>query len=278
MLETEEEFLEGIGKCKTDDGIASQLIVAVMTVCGSLGSEINLLNTINFFNSQERDDFVLSYVPKSEKKEIKQKAFYNCLGVVFHCTDKNNIKSRISAKIFPNGSIQIPGCRTIDTVYKSSEIIYNFIKDLSIKCIEKQSINNIIKNQENFCLKDVRIVMINSNFIINKCIMQERLKNLINESRYDGIDETKSWRIATFIPEHYAGINARFYTTNLKTQIKEKILNGKQIPFKLDGQVSVFIFKSGKGTITGAKNTKNLYETYLSITNFIRDNKDHVCY
>jgi TATA-box binding protein (TBP) (component of TFIID and TFIIIB) len=47
---------------------------------------------------------------------------------------------------------------------------------------------------------------------------------------------------------------------------------------KLTGQVSIFIFRSGKGTITGAKNTDDLLEAYQAITNFIRNNKEKVFY
>jgi len=276
MLETVEEFNNTISKCKTEDNIASKITLAVMTVCGSLGSKINIPLFYNYYKEGVKG-FTLSYIPNSKKlKDEKNKAFYNCLKVNFLHIDRNNIESKISAKIFPNGSIQIPGCRTIDSVYETSQIIYDFVKKTYNECKEKNI--NIIADPDNFKLSNVRIVMINSNFSFNKCIFQERLKNLLNNERYDGIDENKSWRMATFAPEKYSGVNIRFFTTAVKPTIKEKIKNGEKIQLKLDGQVSIFIFKSGKSTITGAKNTKNLYEAYVAITNFVRDNQNVVLY
>jgi hypothetical protein len=49
LLENEETFYNNLNKAKTDDKIASELIVATMTVCGSLGSPINLLEIFYHF-------------------------------------------------------------------------------------------------------------------------------------------------------------------------------------------------------------------------------------
>lgn len=280
-LESEESYNTNLSLCKTDDNIASELIVAVMTVCGSLGSPIDLLEVFDYYMEEGCGLFELSYVPNSKKTRDgkKNKAFYNCLNVIFYYKDVDSIESKIASKIFPNGSIQIPGCRTIDAVHKTPEIIFNFIKVISRKIILKKSNAIVIKNPEDFRLKNVRIVMINSNFIFEKGILQERLKNLINSNKFEGTsDPNKIWRIAIFQSEKYSGVNARYMTNRIRKELANSYHEGKKIPMKLDGQVSIFVFRSGKGTITGAKTTADLLETYRAITNLVRENKHNLLY
>lgn len=277
-IETKTEFFANLNKCTTDDGTASELVVAVMTVCGSLGTEINLLEIFDYYMEEGYGLFEVSYVPNSKKNRdtIKNKAFYNCLNVTFYYEDSDKIVSKIASKIFPNGSIQIPGCRTIDSVREAPVIIYNFIKDISNKCTIKNPDINIIKNLDDFKLKNIRIVMINSNFVFKRGILQERLKNIINANKFDG--NSGMWRGARFQPEKYSGCNICYLTNQCRETNKEIFLKGDKIPIKLEGQVSVFVFRSGKGTITGAKNTKDLLEAYEAIINLVRNNKTELFY
>ncbi len=278
-LEPDDVFHRNIKCCKTEDNIATDLIIAVMTVCATLGSPINLLDIFDYYMEEKGyESFELSYVPNSTRSQgIKNKAFYNCLSVSFYYKDINSIESRIVAKVFPNGSIQFPGCKTMDAVHKVPEILYNFISSIAKECKEKNPNREIIKNIETFKLRDVRIVMINSNFTFEKGIKQDNLKTIINNFKFEGTEkQDHKWRIASFQPEKYSGINARYMTKRCREQTTSLFLEGTKIPLKLDGQVSVFIFRSGKGTITGAKNTKDLLETYQAITELVRKNKDSV--
>ena len=288
-LEDEETFYSNLSKCKTEDKIATELVVAVMTVCGSLGSPIDLLEIFDYYmdiNVDESNEssicetFELSYVPNSKKsKGDKNKAFYNCLNITFYYRDLDSIESKIAAKVFPNGSIQLPGCKTIDTVHRAPEILFNFIEDIAKECRIKKPTAQVIKNPKTFKLKNVRIVMINSNFSFEKGILQERLKTTINNFKFEGKEKPGYiWRMASFQPEKYSGANIRYMTKRCRDETANSFLQGKKIPIKLDGQVSIFIFRSGKGTITGAKNTKDLLETYLAITDLVRKNKNYLFY
>jgi hypothetical protein len=111
--------------------------------------------------------------------------------------------------------------------------------------------------------------MINSNFSFSKGILQERLKNAINKKRFD--NNENQWRIATFAPEKYSGVNIRFLTKRLV----QSLLNNTDTLSSKDGQVSIFVFKSGKSTITGAKKVEDLLEAYKAITDFVR-NRDEL--
>jgi TATA-box binding protein (TBP) (component of TFIID and TFIIIB) len=277
-LEPESIFNTHISECTTDDKIASDLVVAVITLCGSLGSEINLIEIFEYYTIYGDDEYKLSYVPNSKKtdKVVKTKAFYNCLNVSFKFIDKNGILSNIAAKIFPNGSIQIPGCRTINAVHNTPDIVYEFIKKMDGKCKAIKPNIQIIKNYDSFRLINLKIVMINSNFTFCDKIFQEILKDIINIKKYDGQKDDNIWRMANFQPEKYSGINIRYLTENCRKNINQAFNNGDKIPMKLNGQVSIFIFRSGKGTITGAKNTDDLKEAYEAITNIVRINKKEV--
>ncbi len=66
-LETEETFYNNLSKCKTEDKIATELVVAVMTVCGSLGSPIDLLEIFDYYMEVGCESLDLSYVPNSKK-------------------------------------------------------------------------------------------------------------------------------------------------------------------------------------------------------------------
>jgi TATA-box binding protein (TBP) (component of TFIID and TFIIIB) len=283
-LETEVIFYNNLSKCKTDDKIATKLVVAVMTVCGTLGSPIDLLEIFDYYMDVGCESFELSYVPNSKKSRgnetgKKNTAFYNCLNVTFYYKDIDSVESKIAAKVFPNGSIQLPGCKTIDTVHRAPEILHNFINDIAKECKEKNPEINVIKNLDIFALKNVRIVMINSNFSFEKGILQERLKIIINNFKFEGKENPEHvWRMASFQPEKYSGLNSRYMTKRCRDSTTTLYLEGKKIPMKLDGQVSVFIFRSGKGTITGAKNTKDLLETYQAITDLVRKEKKQVFY
>lgn len=279
-LETEDIYYKNLSKCKTNDKIATELVVAVMTVCGSLGSHIDLLEIFDYYMEVGCESFELNYVPNSRKsRSNNNKAFYNCLNVTFYYIDTDSIESKIAAKVFPNGSIQLPGCKTIDAVHKAPIILFNFIKDIAEECKRKKPNTEVIKNKETFELINVRIVMINSNFSFEKGILQERLKNIINNLKYEGNNDPECiWRIASFQPEKYSGINIRYMTKRCRDFAADIFLKDKKIPLKLEGQVSIFIFRSGKATITGAKNTADLLETYMAIVNLVRKNQNFIFY
>lgn len=265
-MDTPEDYNRILSECKTNDGIASDLIIAVITVCGTLSSHIDLL----MVSKQNVHGFKISYEPNKKKKTIEEKGskiktksgFYNSLQIEYNYTDSSGLSSKISSKIFPNGSIHLTGSRNIETAHNAPIVLYNLIKNVP----------ESIKEPNNFKLDNLRIIMINSNLSFKSCILQERLKEKINEFKFDGSDSSeKVWRMATFQPEKYPGVNIRFWTESTRRCHSEDYI--KQ-PIKINGQVSVLIFRSGKCTITGAKNMKDIKEAYDAITNLVRNNQN----
>lgn len=268
MTEDSQEFKQNISLCN-DPTIASPLAVAVMTVCGELNSHIHLVSIFDLYNKGLCDErFKLNYVPNSKKSKIenKHKAFYNCLSVIFKHVDTTGVTSNISAKIFPNGSVQLPGCRTIESVSEAPKVLCDFIQKISIDH------PNVVDNPPR--LSNVRIVMINSNFSFgaDRKITQERMKNIINDQKFDGVDMNKQWRMATYQPEKYAGVNIRYWTQSARERYKTMVEENRKLPKKIEGQISIFVFRSGKATITAAKNSKDLLDAYRAICDFVKTN------
>lgn len=280
-VEDIQTFNDNLKQCTTSDKFASKLVIATMVVCGTLSSPVDLLGIYDYYNLNKElyDTFKLKYVPSSKKTEGEQKvkAFYNSLGVTFYHCDPHGVSTKISAKIFPNGSIQLPGCGTNDAAHKGPEIIHNFIADVDSRCKSVDPESNIIKYRDKFKLQNVRVVMINSNFSFSKCIMQEKIKTLINTFRFDGHNDPENvWRIANYQPDKYSGVNARIMTDECRAEYGELFLAGKKIPLKIKGQVSVLLFSSGKGTITGARSTADLLFAYNHIVNLVRTHQTNV--
>lgn len=265
-MDTPEDYNRILSECKTNDGIASDLIVVVITMCGTLSSHIDLLTV----SKQKVDGFEMSYEPNKKKKTIEEKGsktkikggFYNSLKIIYNYTNSSGLTSKISSKVFPNGSIHLAGSRNIETAHNAPIKLYNLIK----------GIPESIKEPNNFKLDSLRINMIHSNLSFKSCILQERLKEKINEFKFDGTkNPEKVWRIATFQPEKYPGVNIRFWTESTCRYYSE---NNVKKSIKINGQVAILIFRSGKCTITGAKNMKDIKEAYDAITNLVRNNKN----
>jgi TATA-box binding protein (TBP) (component of TFIID and TFIIIB) len=301
-MEKVNDFNNVVKSIKTTDDIASDLKVSVLTIGAELGSLIDLSYLFKKFekNKHKKDsknkerfdnglpfkkyylvddltynDFTLKYKPecrKSAKKEVitrsnggrsnkKQKShFYNSLYISFGYKQSKNI----SVKVFPNGKIGITGNRNIEISHEIPVIIEKFIKKFK-KCI---------KEPKKFGLKNQRIDMINSNFKFKSPIKQNTLKNLVNEYKFNG--KTGSWRISTFQPGRYSGAKCKWWSEKAKDKYRKNIITGKKVPKKVNGQVSINIFRSGSVNIMGSKSSADLYGAYNTITTLVRNHQDEI--
>lgn len=229
----------------------------------------------------DKENYIrLVYNPNSRKsKQKKQKgmdAFYNSLKIEFMAN-----KSNISGKIFPNGKLHITGSKTIRSANNSPVIIYDFIK--------KYCYDSVV-DKDNFCIKDVEISMINTNFKFNKMVNRDNLNRIINENNLlNGGD----WRKSTFQPNLYPGVNAQFWSQSAKDKYLHILTNEnggqlenkkgstkriKIVPKKIDGQTAIFIFRPGSVIITGAKSIDQLSDAYNSIVKLVRNHEYEVLY
>jgi TATA-box binding protein (TBP) (component of TFIID and TFIIIB) len=221
----------------------------------------------------------LSSKKTKAKKKKGEDVFHNSLQMEFIAG-----VSRINAKVFPNGKIQIAGCRNIRDGNEAPRVVYDFIN----KCG-----NFAILDNSTFALKDVRIVMLNTKFKFSTCLWREKLKNVINEN---SVLNGGSWRKAIFQPNIYRGVNAQFWpqevidtwmpvmlapTPKLSEQFNRqggKYKKKKVVPKKVPGQTAVLIFRSGYVLITGAKSLRHVKLAFDCLVDLVKKNKDTLTY
>ncbi len=194
-----------------------------------------------------------------KKKRKEKKNFYNQVSLIFRSAtlmgidpETLSLKERyktVNVKLFINGSIQMTGCKHLDNIKRSLEILFEKLKickailtdenKFLLKPFVEDTTNLDVKNVTNF-----KIVMINTNFNILFQINREKLHQLLKDAGYD----------VTFDPIIHACVNIKY-----------------QIP-NLNKTISIFVFESGSITIAGSNSCQQVLETYNFINRFILNN------
>jgi TATA-box binding protein (TBP) (component of TFIID and TFIIIB) len=194
-----------------------------------------------------------------KKKRREKKNFYNQVSLIFRSAtlmglDPENLSLKerfktVNVKLFINGSIQMTGCKHLDNIKKSLEILFeklkiqkailNKDKQFVIKPFVVDTTNLDIRNVTNF-----KIVMINTNFNILFQINREKLHKLLKDIGFD----------VTFDPIIHACVNIKYQIPNTSKTI------------------SIFVFESGSITIAGSNSCQQVLDTYNFINKFILTN------
>lgn len=149
----------------------------------------------------------MKYIPVTRNKgtPFKWRMFYSSFynQVTIGYTDSLSTKK---VKVFPNGSLQIAGCRDLSDCN-------NFINQLRL-------IIELIYNVD-IPLSSFRIVMINSNFSLN---------HMINQLNIVRIFHTKNFSVS-FDPDRYSAVKLKFIPVE----------NGKQVTVSIFSSGSVII-------------------------------------
>lgn len=192
-------------------------VISTITICAKFNAAIN--TTI--------------YLKNYEIKETKSK-FYNCINIYLSVKYQN--KSKVSAKIFTNGNIQLAGVTNVKAgiyalrkIFKRLLTLGAFIGDAYIS--------------------DIRICMINSDFKIDKNIKQTEFCSIL-----DKCIESNDFNILrySFNSSKYPGINIKFLH---------------------DGsQTTCSIFRPGSIMITGGNNVKNYKTIIETICDLLKNN------
>ena len=231
----------------------------------------------------------IRYKPNCKKSKQKKKkgedAFYNCINIEFVVDSGSELRSganlrpsvapelrlgcersNISAKLFPNGNLQVAGCKNVSVCNRVPQIIFNFIN--------KYGKDSII-NPELFSIKEFRIVMLKTSFKFNcGALNLEILKDKINQ--HNVRTETGEWRNAVYEPGTFPGLNAKHWQPETKEKYIDKIKSGKNFGKKIEGQSTVIVFRQGNASITGAKTVNELSAAYHSIIDIVHKYYDEV--
>lgn len=195
---------------------------------------------------------IKSLLPQKKRKK-KKNCFQNQMTVEIKPDLVDHPTSKVSLKIFKNGSIQMSGIKSIEAVntvldklINELTKIYGIIEDKVIKEI------SFIEDNGTISISKFKIDMINSGFLIGFEVNRENLYNYLLKNKIE----------CKYEPSIHAGVNVKFHPSN----------NGEAT----DKKVSIFIFESGNIIITGAKNIFNILEAYSFIKEFIESNKNNV--
>jgi len=230
-----------------------------MTACAEIRSNINLgklyeqTNLSDFIKYVEHgDNNYKGFAKKNTKKKRKEKSkrtFFN--QVTLHCFYDDKI---INIKFFNNGKIQMTGLKYEEQGQKLYSELYNLF----------------INQEETFDggleLLNYRIVLINSDFTLNKDINRDILQDKLAEDNY----------YSTYEPCVYPGVNIKYYfnTNNTDGICKcNSVCKGKGCA-NGDGEckrVTIAVFKEGNTIITGAKERKQLEVCKDFITDFVNN-------
>ena len=207
----------------------SWIKLTTITMISQFKRNINIEFLKNFF---KEDDLKLSRVDRKHRKfiwKMKHTTFYNQISLVYE--DHHSTKS---VKVFPNGSIQVAGCADLfDCKRVIKQLSYMF---------------STILGKEYIIPEDTfRVVMINSNFSLNKNL------NLIQTARkFEDVFKV------SFEPDRYSAVKVKFRPA---ADMKE---------------ITTSIFSTGKIIITGAETLKEIAFAYNIIISHILEHKKDI--
>ncbi len=217
---------------------------------------VNLNNIYKYLKLDKSSIFTIKYknnvksleVQKKKKKK-KNNCFQNQMTVEIKPDLPKYPDSKVSLKIFKNGSIQMSGIKCIqacNTVL--SKLIIELTREYGIIEDKKMVDIKFVDDIDTLEVYNFKVDMINSGFQLNFEVNRENLYNQLLENKIE----------CKFEPSIHAGVNIKFSPTGAEKK------------------VSIFVFESGNIIITGAKKVSNIFESYNYISNFMEYNKNLV--
>ena len=238
---TLDEFREKI-KREHPDIEPSWIKLTTITMISQFKKNINIQFLTDFF---KEDGLKLKNATKSEKSKfdwkMKDTTFYNQISLVYE--DHHSTKS---VKVFPNGSIQVAGCADLfDCKRVIKQLSYMFSRILGKEYVIPEDA--------------FRVVMINSNFSLNKNL------NLIQTAQ--------KFEDAACVP-HSTGDRGVFKTSfepDRYSAVKVKFRPAEDMK-----EITTSIFSTGKIIITGAETLKEIAFAYNIIISHILHHKKSI--
>ena len=268
-------LINGLNRAKNDQFILPyDLDISTSTITCTLGITFNVENIGLYFN--DFDDVLIGkrygnrivnnivsikkLKTKKKKKRKEKKNFFNQVSLIFRSAtlmglDPNKLKEKerdkmVNVKLFINGSIQMTGCKYLDNIKKSLEILFQKLKitkailNDKMEFVEKPFVDDINKLD----IKKVNlfnIEMINTNFNGLYQINRNKLFQLLLDKNIE----------VAFDPIIHASVNIKYRLKNLPSKA-----------------ISIFVFESGSITIAGSNSYDEVLEAYNFVGKFIYEN------
>jgi TATA-box binding protein (TBP) (component of TFIID and TFIIIB) len=224
------------------------LRISTITLCCNFNSDVDLGKFYDKYRAS------VKHTPNT-KTTAKKSSFYNSL--LMNMGVKYQPRQKVSIKYFPNGKIQIAGLQTIEACAYSVRKAFNRLEGCGCFITEPK-------------VSNTRIVMINSDFKVDKNIYQDRLCKTLSEHH---ILRGGNILHIIFQPSKYPAINTKIIPDNkIDAYVRHSQDNG--VRKKFPGVVSLLIFRSGSIIITGGNSIIDYNEIYSKIILILSSNKN----
>ena len=278
---------------KINDLEPTKLRISTMTVCSSVGCEINTIHLynsfkeqVNYLNPDTYNDKKKKYLPeargiigcKAESFKVKgrfekEKKFNFFNSAALNVLVKDN--KCINVKVFNNGKIQMTGVPDEQTgrecVQKYLIDYFNNIPD------NNETLEKITIDKNKLVLTDFKIVLINSDFFCGVEIQRENLYRILID-RYN--------LSVSYESENYPGVKLEYFwnINNIDSEKEGQCVCLPKCKGKGNGidkmndckKITISTFQSGKVIITGARSIKQINNAYDYINKIFNINYDYI--
>mgnify|MGYP006419509137 FL=1 len=235
----------------SDIDYITNLLESYVSIISNINIDLNniykylKLDKCSIFTVKFKNNIKSLEVQKKKKKK-KNNCFQNQMTVEIKPDLAKYPDSKVSLKIFKNGSIQMSGIKCVEACNTVlGKLINELTKEYAIiednKMVDIKFIDNVVKID----VFRFKVDMINSGFQLTYEVNRENLYNQLLENKIE----------CKFEPSIHAGVNIKF------------------TPEDAEKKVSIFVFESGNIIITGAKTVSNIMESYNYISKFMEKNK-----
>ena len=209
-------------------------------------SQILIIDKITLYKDIRKINIGISSKDLITLKNKKKGAFYNCFVLIVRIKVKNVFKE-INIKVFNTGKLEIPGIQDENDLIKTLDLVIKILQPF-------------IKKKITYLKKNIKNVLINSNFSCNYFINRNILCNILkNKYLIDVI----------YDPCSYPGIQCKYYHNN---DNNDGICNCEKKCKKKDGsckEISYMIFRTGSILIVGNCHDELVHHIYYKIINIL---------
>lgn len=255
--------------------LPSGVTVSTMCASGKLGTKLYIsniykymeLNPENIITVKESDEKIRTLRKKKKrkskkkavdplKKKKKTNSFFNQITVEVRVTEGEcetfEKQDVINVKLFKNGSIQMSGCKKIESINIALNKLVERLQVVKAK-IENETIveKNFVENLDKLGVYDFKIDMINSNYAVDLTINREKFYNILLDKKIR----------CRYEPCIHACVTIKYIPP--EDNEVEKV-------------ISIFIFEKGSIIITGAKKRSHIISSYNYVNNIIKENRNEI--
>jgi TATA-box binding protein (TBP) (component of TFIID and TFIIIB) len=252
--------------------------ISISTMCSSckFDTKLNITNIENYLqlNSDDiltvkrnkesmRTLIVTKNKPKRmkknttvEKKDTSKNSFYNQITVVVRVDegmiDDLDDAPRINLKLFKNGSVQMSGCKSIKNINIALNKLIVRLKEVKAKFEDGKIIEKtFVEEPENLTVKDFKIDMINSNYMVSMQVDRDKLYNLLQKKKIK----------SSYEPCIRACVIIKYCPEKDNKELKE---------------ISIFVFQKGNIIITGARSKSHIISSYNYMNDILLTHKEDI--